>query len=85
MDFRPAAEPISIRDRKPDSEHHEDGVKIDIVSKNPAVIQLVLSGEEINYLRLALERATFQDTPPQHQWAIYNFAEDLLRALEKTP
>jgi hypothetical protein len=48
------------------------------------VIQLELSGEEIRYLRMALERATFQDTPPQHQRAIYNFAEDLLRALEKT-
>jgi hypothetical protein len=69
---------------KADLESLEDSVKIDIVSQNPAVIQLVLSGEEINYLRMALERATFQDTPPQHQRAIYNFAEDLLRALEKT-
>jgi hypothetical protein len=69
---------------KADLESHEDSVKIKIVSQKPAVIQLMLSGEEITYLRLALERATFQDTPPQHQRAIYNFAEDLLRALEKT-
>ena len=42
---------------------------------------LTLTGDEILLLRLALERATFQDTPPQHQKAIYNFAEDLLRSL----
>jgi len=43
---------------------------------------MTLTGAEIMHLRLALERATFLDTPPQHQRAIYNFASDLLQKLE---
>jgi hypothetical protein len=43
---------------------------------------MTLTGAEILHLKLALERATFLDTPPQHQRAIYNFASDLLQKLE---
>jgi hypothetical protein len=48
-------------------------------------VRLTLTEEEVRYLRLALERATFLDTPPQHQREIYNFADTLLRALEAPP
>src|SRR5438093_874660 len=60
----------------------EEFVTLEIIAKDPDSLQLTLSGDEIQYLRLALERATFLDTPPQHQRAIYNFADELLRRLE---
>ena len=44
--------------------------------------RLTLNAVEIRYLRCALERATFLDTPPEQQRQIYNFADDLLRRLE---
>jgi hypothetical protein len=43
---------------------------------------MTLTGAEILHMKLALERATFLDTPPQQQRAIYNFASDLLQKLE---
>lgn len=60
-------------------------MQIEIVSEEPQSLRLTLIGSEIHYLRLALERATFLDTPPQYQRAIYNFAEDLLKRLENLP
>ena len=58
-------------------------MEIEVVSVNPASVRLTLVGEEVKYLRMALERATFLDTPPGEQRAIYGFAEALLRHLEK--
>jgi len=57
-------------------------VQIEILSRDPVSARLTLSGEEVDYLRMALERATFLDTPPQYQRAIYNFASELLQKLE---
>ena len=58
-------------------------VQIEILSPKPVSVRVTLSGEEIDYLRMALERATFLDTPPQYQRAIYNFASELLQKLEQ--
>ena len=55
---------------------------IEVISKDPNSIRMTLTGAEIFHLKMALERATFLDTPPQHQRAIYNFASDLLQNLE---
>ncbi len=57
-------------------------MQIEVISKSPKSVRLTITGDEIGYLRMALERATFLDTPPQHQRAIYNFASDLLYRLE---
>ena len=57
-------------------------MQIEILSRDPVSAPLTVSGEEVDYLRLALERATFLDTPPQYQPAIYNFASELLQKLE---
>jgi hypothetical protein len=46
-------------------------------------VRLTLTAEEVPYLRLALQRATFLDTPPQHQKEIYIFADNMLRVLEE--
>jgi hypothetical protein len=46
-------------------------------------VRLALSAEEVPYLKLALQRATFLDTPPMLQKEIYNFADNLLRILEQ--
>ena len=54
-------------------------MQIDVVSKDPNSVRLTLTGDEIQYLRMALERATFLDTQPQHQRGIFNFASDLLQ------
>jgi len=51
----------------------------------PGSLRLTLRGDEVKYLRMALERATFLDTPPGEQRAIYNFAEKLLARLEGAP
>ncbi len=56
-------------------------MKTETLSDDQGSLVLTLTRDEIRLLRLALERATFQDTPPQHQKAIYNFAEDLLQSL----
>ncbi len=45
-------------------------------------LRLVLEAQEVRYLRWALERATFLDTPPGPQPDIYGFAEELLKRLE---
>jgi len=58
-------------------------MQIEVVSQKPRTLQLTLDEREIKYLRMALERATFLDTPPLEQRAIYNFAEKLLDELEK--
>ena len=42
---------------------------------------LTLERKEIELLRLALERASFIDTPPGRQNEILRFADDLLKAL----
>ena len=57
-------------------------MQMEIVSEKPASVRLTLVGDEVKYLRMALERATFLDTPPGEQRAIYSFAETLLRRLE---
>ena len=57
-------------------------MQIETVSEGSGAIRLTLTLKEARYLRLALERATFLDTPPQHQREIYNFADGLLRRLE---
>ena len=44
-------------------------------------VTLVLDRKEIDLLRLALERATFVDTPPGRQDEILRFAEDLLKGI----
>jgi len=62
----------------------EAAVQIEILSQKPPSLRLTLSGDEIKYLRMALERATFVDTPPLDQKAIYNFADELLRQLEQS-
>jgi hypothetical protein len=49
---------------------------------NDGNVRLTLTADEVRYLRLALERATFLDTPPQHQREIYNFADALLQSLK---
>jgi len=57
-------------------------VKIEILNRDDDFVRLTLTVEEVRYLRFALERATFLDTPPQQQRQIYNFADSLLRELE---
>jgi hypothetical protein len=57
-------------------------VKIEILKRDDDFVSLTLTVEEVRYLRYALERATFLDTPPQQQRQIYNFADSLLRKLE---
>lgn len=57
-------------------------MQIETVSEGSGAIRLTLTLKEARYLRLALERATFLDTPPQHQREIYSFADGLLRKLE---
>lgn len=42
---------------------------------------IALDAAEISLMRLALERATFVDTPPDRQEAIFKFADDLLKGL----
>lgn len=42
---------------------------------------IVLDAKETDLLKLALERASFIDTPPDRQQAILEFAEDVLKAL----
>ena len=46
---------------------------------------IALDAKEVEVMRLALERATFIDTPPGRQDEILRFAEDLLRALAPPP
>ena len=46
--------------------------------------RITLGADELRYFRLALERAMFQDTPPQHQRAIYALCDELLKKLETT-
>jgi hypothetical protein len=58
-------------------------MQIDVVPTEPGAVRLTLRGDELKYLRRALERATFLDTPPGEQRAIYNFAEKLLAELER--
>ena len=57
-------------------------MKIETIRRDDDFVRLTLTLEEVRYLRYALERATFLDTPPQHQRQIYNFADSLLRKLE---
>ena len=42
---------------------------------------IALEGREVEVMRLALERASFIDTPPDRQDEILHFAEELLNAL----
>jgi len=58
-------------------------MKIQVVSQKPYSIRIDLDEREAKYLRMALERATFLDTPPGEQRGIYNFAEKLLDELEE--
>ena len=44
---------------------------------------ITLDANEVDLLRLALERATFIDTPPGRQNEILRFAEDLLKGIAK--
>ena len=44
--------------------------------------QVALSAREVALLRMALQRATFVDTPPEHQEATFELAERLLSSLE---
>ncbi len=44
--------------------------------------QINLTPRQVALLRLALQRATFVDTPPQHQEETFAFAERLLQDLE---
>ena len=52
------------------------------VQKDGELLRLVLSRNEAQQLRWALERASFIDTPPEQQAAILNFCA---RALELLP
>jgi hypothetical protein len=45
-------------------------------------LTLALEPREAELLKLALRRATFEDTPPERQQEILGFATELLRALE---
>jgi len=53
-------------------------MKIDRTEQGGMVI--ALDAKEVALLRLALERATFVDTPPGRQSEILRFADDLLKA-----
>jgi hypothetical protein len=57
-------------------------MQIEVLQTTPPSVRLTLVGDEPKYLRMALERATFQDTPPGEQRAIYNFSDSLLKELE---
>ena len=52
---------------------------IDRTGSGGAVI--TLDAAEVGLLRLALERASFIDTPPGRQNEILRFAEELLKAV----
>ena len=54
-------------------------MKIERNDQGGAVV--VLDRMEVDLLRLALERATFVDTPPGRQNEILRFAEELLKAI----
>ena len=54
-------------------------MKVERNNQGGAVV--VLDTMEVELLRLALERATFVDTPPGRQNEILRFAEDLLKAI----
>ena len=58
-----------------------DAMKVDRTETGGAVI--ALDGKEAALLRLALERATFVDTPPGRQSEIFRFAEDLLKVIPR--
>jgi len=47
-------------------------------------VAIVLEKKEVELMRLALERASFIDTPPGRQGEILRFADDLLRELAKS-
>jgi hypothetical protein len=44
-------------------------------------LKLELDGREARLLKLLAERATFVDTPPEEQDAIFRLAEQILSAL----
>lgn len=48
-------------------------------------VTVTLEGKEVDLMRLALERASFIDTPPDRQDEILRFADDLLRAIAREP
>jgi hypothetical protein len=54
-------------------------MKIEKNAQSEAVI--VLTRKELELLKLALERATFVDTPPDRQRDILVFAEEMLKGL----
>lgn len=56
-------------------------MKID--KTNDGGVVIALDANEVALLRLALERASFIDTPPGRQDAILRFADDVLRAIAK--
>ena len=52
------------------------------ITKNPSGgATLTLEAGEVPLLRLAMERATFIDTPPGQQEEILRFADDVMKAL----
>jgi len=56
------------------------------VEKSPSGgVTIALEVKEVEVLRLALERASFIDTPPDRQDEILHLAEDLLRATAPPP
>jgi hypothetical protein len=52
------------------------------VTRSQGTVRLELQAAEAELLHLTLKRATFEDTPPERQKEIVDFAYRLLRALE---
>lgn len=56
------------------------------VEKTPSGgVTIALEKSEVEVMRLALERASFIDTPPDRQDEILRFAEELLRVTAPPP
>ena len=51
------------------------------VTRSSQVVELRLTTAEADRLELALKRATFEDTPPERQTEILDFAMALLQEL----
>ena len=54
------------------------------VTRSDTGVDLQLTVNEAEQLELALKRATFEDTPPDRQQQILDFALALLRKLSQT-
>ncbi|MHC5018527.1 MAG: hypothetical protein ACYTGX_00170 [Planctomycetota bacterium] len=55
---------------------------MEVNPKENGVVAVELAAHEVRRLRVALQRALFEDVPPQHLGPALDFAEVLLKALD---